>query len=154
LNRLAKKSPSVSIKKCKSCLSQKPLNEFYNSKAGKGGKLSICAPCERERVAKWRDENPNKYKRARKNATLKTSFGITVEDFELMVDRQDNKCAICGLKGEESVFGTLCVDHNHHTGKIRELLCTHCNAAIGQLKESPKIMAAAIAYIEKHEEHE
>jgi hypothetical protein len=34
----------------------------------------------------------------------------------------------------------LGVDHNHTTGEIRDLLCHHCNAAIGHLMESPELM--------------
>jgi hypothetical protein len=44
----------------------------------------------------------------------------------------------------------LFVDHNHRTGKVRELLCTNCNAGFGYFKESPEILANAIDYAIRH----
>lgn len=42
------------------------------------------------------------------------------------------------------------MDHNHKTKKVRELLCSRCNAAIGYLFESVEIAKRLILYLEKH----
>ena len=46
----------------------------------------------------------------------------------------------------------LHLDHNHNTGKVRELLCSDCNTAIGLLKENPVIIQSVVEYIAKHSE--
>jgi hypothetical protein len=40
-----------------------------------------------------------------------------------------------------------CVDHDHETGEVRELLCKLCNWAIGFLREDPEVTAAATEYL-------
>jgi len=42
-----------------------------------------------------------------------------------MVERQNNKCAICGT-GPSKIKGWN-IDHDHKTGRIRGLLCYFCN---------------------------
>jgi hypothetical protein len=81
-------------------------------------------------------------------------FGITQEVYEQMAERQDCRCAICGTHENQLVSSngrrTLYVDHDHATGAIRELLCRYCNTLLGQAKESPTILRAAIDYLLKH----
>jgi hypothetical protein len=50
----------------------------------------------------------------------------------------------------KGVIAHLSVDHDHKTGKVRELLCAHCNTALGKLREDAAIAAAMLAYIQKH----
>lgn len=61
---------------------------------------------------------------------LKKTYGITLEDYNELFLRQNEKCAICGKAQTESNrrFG---VDHDHRTGKIRGILCSGCNSALG-----------------------
>lgn len=69
--------------------------------------------------------------------------------------QQNNSCAICGK------IKKLNVDHDHNTGKIRELLCQRCNSLLGWTKENPEkllnfkkekieILLNAIEYLKKH----
>ena len=73
---------------------------------------------------------------------LKAKYGITLADYNAMYERQGRRCAICG-----EAAGKLVVDHNHQTGKVRELLCHLCNAMIGCAREDLAIIAAAAAYL-------
>lgn len=41
-------------------------------------------------------------------------------------DAQSAKCAICA-RPETSFLRRLSIDHNHKTGRVRGLLCFHCN---------------------------
>lgn len=75
-------------------------------------------------------------------------YGITVEQFDGMILRQSNCCAICA----EEFTTTPCVDHDHTTGAVRELLCNGCNAAIGHMRENPQYLTAAANYIIKHKQ--
>lgn len=55
---------------------------------------------------------------------------LTLKECEVerkkMADSQENKCAIC-KRHETSFKRRLSVDHNHATGRVRGLLCFHCN---------------------------
>jgi hypothetical protein len=42
------------------------------------------------------------------------------------------------------------VDHDHTTGRIRGLLCTRCNAAIGLFEENPRLLRQAVGYLQRH----
>jgi hypothetical protein len=55
-----------------------------------------------------------------------------------------NSCEVCG--------GTyrLSIDHNHETNKVRGMLCSNCNPALGLLMEDVRIMENLIAYVQKH----
>lgn len=81
---------------------------------------------------------------------------LDVNEYEEMFDKQSHKCAICGC--EETKLARngnpkrLSLDHNHETGKIRELLCNECNLGIGHAKENIEIIYAAIAYLNKFKE--
>jgi hypothetical protein len=61
----------------------------------------------------------------RRNRLLQQNFGIDLEIYNQMLESQNSVCAICG--GEEKPCSGLAVDHDHATGKIRALLCSHCN---------------------------
>lgn len=41
----------------------------------------------------------------------------------------------------------LAVDHNHATGKVRGLLCHHCNAALGHLMDDADLIVKAAEYV-------
>lgn len=66
---------------------------------------------------------------------------MTEEDYLLFCDVQDGRCAICGKKRK------LCVDHCHDTGRIRGLLCRHCNMALGLLGDNLAGVEAAAEYL-------
>src|SRR6185437_9382788 len=74
---------------------------------------------------------------------LKYKYGLTIEEYKNMLSRQNWACAICERK-----FGDMIpnVDHNHKTGKVRELLCFNCNTGLGNLKDDPKIVYKALNY--------
>lgn len=75
-------------------------------------------------------------------------FGITAADYHRMEAEQGGKCAIPGCGGTGSIKGgRLCVDHNHETGKVRGLLCGHCNLILGHAKDSPERLEAAAKWL-------
>ncbi|MET7788130.1 endonuclease domain-containing protein [Streptomyces sp900116325] len=58
---------------------------------------------------------------------------------------------LCGLCGERSTTQKrMHVDHDHATGKIRALLCHHCNLLLGNAKDSAERLRQAIEYLERH----
>ena len=92
------------------------------------------------RRAKQRSYCPEKHR----DAKLKYFYGMSLRDYDLMLARQRGVCAVCG----EQPARRLCVDHCHVTGKVRGLLCSPCNLAIGQFKDSPARLRKAAAYVE------
>jgi hypothetical protein len=57
---------------------------------------------------------------------LRRNFGITLEQYDQLLEIQDGKCAVCD-KDHSFFKKKLAVDHNHKTGEIRGLLCGYCN---------------------------
>ena len=82
------------------------------------------------------------------NSILIRKYGITLDDYEQLLKDQNYRCAICGHHCDKFKNG-LGVDHNHKTGETRGLLCVNCNAALGNLKESPRRVLHLLEYMEK-----
>ena len=59
---------------------------------------------------------------------LKQRYGITLVDYDRMLEEQDCKCKICGSKDR------LVVDHCHDKGHVRGLLVTIATQDWGCLK--------------------
>ena len=78
---------------------------------------------------------------------------MAVEEYEQKFNAQYGLCAICG-KPEKSLRNgkpiSLAVDHNHTTGKVRDLLCRNCNVILGFVGEDIDILLKAAAYIKRH----
>lgn len=80
----------------------------------------------------------------------KSAFGITLADYNAMLEKQNHQCAICG-KSPEQNQKRLAVDHCHTTNKIRGLLCSTCNKAIGLFSDNIPQLQSAIQYLSQYE---
>lgn len=94
----------------------------------------------------YRKANREQVLRYTRDWHLRKKYGITIEDFERMLAKQDGLCAICGQVPKD----TMDVDHDHATGKVRALLCHGCNVGLGAFGESQATMSAAIEYLRGH----
>lgn len=68
-----------------------------------------------------------------RNTYLKREYGISLEEYMILLKSQNNSCAICGNSDsgtQTSDYNTFHVDHNHKTGKTRGLLCSTCNIRV------------------------
>lgn len=81
-----------------------------------------------------------------------TQYGMTIEEYEEMEAIQDFRCVICKRDRQEAGMTnkSWCIDHNHTTGKIRQLLCVDCNNGIGLFGENVESLRRAIEYLERH----
>jgi len=129
------------MKTCIICNQTKEFIEFTNDRQKVDGKSPYCKPCNRKKNRAWHAGNRN---RAKKHH-LKYNYGITLEEFNLMMSNQKGKCASCD---EEEL--NLVVDHDHITGKVRALLCESCNKAEGLLKSNPEKTRKLALYMEKY----
>lgn len=89
-----------------------------------------------------------KHPEMQKNYYLRSTYGITLDEYNKMFAEQEGCCAICG-RHQTELKTTLCVDHDHKTGVIRELLCNDCNAILGYAKDSIKTLSSAVEYLNK-----
>lgn len=74
---------------------------------------------------------------------LMKQYGMTVEEYDVMVTRQDGRCAICNGCPQR-----LHIDHNHKTGKVRGLLCGNCNMGLGQFEDDTDRLLDALTYLQ------
>lgn len=74
------------------------------------------------------------------------SFGLTEESYAALLEQQQQRCAIC-----QQVVSKPYIDHDHSTGKVRGLLCSNCNFGLGQFKDNPSYLDAAISYLVKQD---
>jgi hypothetical protein len=103
---------------------------------------------EQRRAKLDRDNATRRLRPANHRAThLQRNYGLTEEDYALMLAGQGGGCSICGVPPNGK---HLVVDHDHITGKVRALLCAPCNATLGNMKDSPSLLRAAADYIERH----
>jgi len=165
------------MKQCIKCGEQKPLSEFNKNKSTKDGLQKHCNTCRlsyrknnkekiakankkllsipentiknRQRAALWNTKNPEKRKIIVQKEHYKRRYGLSLEQKQAMVDKQNGKCAIC--KNDLKNTRDVCVDHDHKTNVVREILCRKCNLGIGHLNDSTQILKSAILYLNKHD---
>jgi len=80
---------------------------------------------------------------------LQTQYGITLDQYYEMLEKQGGVCEICRRTPGENGH-SLHVDHDHKTDKNRGLLCQLCNTAIGMLRDSPELCETAACYLRKY----
>ena len=158
----------MSGKQCKKCKVYRAMESFISQQNGQETKN--CHKCRgsarrsmarimttEERSANWRkwyvdhkDEN-DEYRRGR---ILKHFYGITIEDYNRMLNAQGGLCAICGLtevaEGDKQRVKYLSVDHCHETDEVRGLLCRRCNSGLGFFSDDIKLLHKATNYLESY----
>jgi hypothetical protein len=187
LQTLIRTYPPVQIdvtaqKYCYLCKSTRKVSDFYKNKHKKSGISTECIDCSKQKNTirysknrtsylvkmketyqkrkhiisaqnkKLRKTNPNYFK----NMKLR-EFGITLYDYNEMLLKQKNACAICCfpekiIDNRTNKIRSLAVDHCHITKKVRGLLCTACNQGLGNMRESFTILRSASNYLRKHAE--
>lgn len=142
------------MRTCNICNQSKPLAEFYQtvrngSPYGYHGKCKSC-------YVKKQQENYDPIKKRDEN--LKRVYGIGIEEYNTLLEKQNNRCAICEStdpKGRKSGRGggvdVFYVDHDHKTGNVRGLLCNICNRTMGYVGENSNTLEEMIKYLQKHQ---
>lgn len=149
------------MKKCSKCKMIKELSEFGKDSHTKDKMTYDCKECRRESSKRWNRENPDKRKEITKKyvnkmesinpdyqyaKSLKSTYGITFEEYNQMFTDQNGCCAICGTHQSE-LKKRLYVDHCHKNNAVRKLLCQYCNTGLGMFKDNPDILYKAIEYL-------
>lgn len=134
-------------RKCYRCKQTKPLEEFYGDKSKACGRNYECKECTKARIKSTSDPEKARDRHYRRN------YGISLADFNRMVLAQGNKCACCGTDKPGGKHGQWCVDHDHTTGDVRQLLCKDCNIVLGIVEDSPEHLHKLINYVLRHSTH-
>ncbi len=149
--------------KCESDNPQ-PLSNFTKNKLNKDGLQYHCRSCRSRVYGEYHHRDPDKTStRGKRNYwrhkekilvrdrayKLKKKYGLTVEQYDKMLSKQKGRCGICSIHAKK-LSRRLCVDHDHKTGKVRELLCVNCNSVIGKAGDDPKILKRAVVYLGRH----
>lgn len=83
-----------------------------------------------------------------RNVHLKANFGISLKQWNSILEAQDNCCACCRSREPGSKHGWH-TDHDHKTGRLRGILCQPCNLMLGSAKDSVENLRAGISYLER-----
>lgn len=91
------------------------------------------------------EANKESFNRRAMKSKFKSRFNITLEYYWDLFNKQNGLCALCN---EPEPLGILLsVDHCHKTGKIRGLLCGHCNRGLGLFRDNPEVLIKAAEYV-------
>jgi hypothetical protein len=102
----------------------------------------VCPNCKIDR----RDPVTEAAKERRR--TLR-KYGIDQGTWNEMIERQGDRCAICRTDKPGGRGELWHIDHDHETGRIRGLLCHSCNVGIGNFRDDPSLLIAAVKYIHR-----
>lgn len=143
-------------KQCTKCNQIKLSSDFHKLSKDTKKRRSICKSCHNKTYRDSYRKNPEKYRNytssrsyrpeLKRKANLKT-FGLTIQEYEEMLQQQESVCAICS---EVCSSGKrLAVDHCHLTGKVRQLLCRRCNQSMGKFNDDPVLLQKVVDYLLK-----
>ena len=140
---------------CPDCRLPKKGNELkfrtrkYTTLAGET-KFTLRTKCKACDAQDTRDrrKDPN-VKRRERNAHLQSMYGLTLDDYEACVGRQNDLCKICKEPSQDRQGGNLVVDHCHITNEFRGLLCHPCNLMLGLARDNSQILRSAGDYLDE-----
>lgn len=127
-------------KLCTKCGLEQDLDNFYIELKAGDGHQKYCIPCQKRLVRASVLKRQSYYKEQQRIRNL-AQYGLSLEKYQDLVQKQENRCKICG------VVQDLVVDHNHETGQFRGLLCISCNAGLGFFKDDPEFLLYAHKYL-------
>lgn len=126
-------------KTCSACGRRRRPSAYTYSSLYNGRPHGRCDDCQRARI---RDDN------------LRQRYGISVADYEEMIERQDGKCPVCLLPlNEETELRDNRrhpVDHCHSCGQVRGVTCNQCNLIIGWASDERERFLSAADYVYRH----
>lgn len=157
------------MKFCSRCEKNKDREAFYTNPGRRDGLATYCKECQKE-YSKSRYHSPEQHKQRkmseeankvkRKESSrkwyLKSTYSLTIEQYDNMLVSQSGLCEICNTQITSNRF--FDVDHDHaccngykSCGKcVRGLVCFNCNSVLGHSKESVPLLLSAVRYIEKY----
>lgn len=136
---------------CNKCNEFKPVSSFFKEASSKRGYRYACKDCEAPRFKKYRKDNQVKVSATRLKWRRTTAYNFPPELFDERFNEQGQACAIC-KSPDAGGRGAFHADHDHDSSQPRGVLCHNCNVALGNFKDNPEILQAAIEYLNKYSE--
>ena len=148
-------------KRCRTCGEIRGRDQFHLQPRNGDGLQGQCRSCKsnydrQRRLARpqwwrlqcrgWSRANPEKRRLIQLRHRLKAAFGISIEQWESMIESQGRRCAISGvpLSGGRDTH----VDHDHATGLIRGVLNERINLGLGMFSHNSEWLRRAADYLE------
>jgi len=135
---------------CKNCFQRK----IAKGTLAKNGKKK-CGTCQRTldvsafgEVNRAKDGLAGECKECRRTRQIRNTYKLDEVAYRRLLKKYNYGCAICGAKKGSKQHG-LHIDHCHETEKIRGLLCSNCNTALGLFKDDINLLQNAIEYLIK-----
>lgn len=131
LKRPKTTAPKPGHKYCHVCKRECPIDDFYRVYKDSDKLQGQCKPCRKELLHSWQ---------------IRSLYGVSKGDYEVMLEVQGHACAICALP-----FGRRrgSIDHCHETGQVRGVLCDNCNLGIGLFQDDPARLSSAAEYLSR-----
>lgn len=163
-------------KTCSTCKQQKEIKEFYLNRNKIDGLHNQCKDCKKLSNKKYSLTDNSKIIQKRyatslrgkynnlqkslkynktdkgKNTYLKRLFNFSLIEYNNLLLKQNNVCAICDcpekiIDKRTGNIKRLSVDHCHNTNKVRGLLCQRCNTGIGKFEDNVELITKAATYV-------
>lgn len=158
--RPEKTSAPEGMKRCWTCKQTLPHDNFTKSGITFDGFMKACRKCNLKRSRYWRENNREhfasymrEYRKTHlaevKDNERKKKFAVPSGWYAETLTAQGGACAIC-LTTEAKGRGDFHIDHCHVSGKIRGLLCQHCNLMLGHARDRADVLLEAVAYLKRH----
>ena len=140
-------SDDLSCSKCRKIL---PKSSFFKESKFARGYRYACKECEKSRYIEYRNNPENKIRATnnRRRWSRAKLYNFPQELYEERLADQGNLCAICGTDTPGGK-GQFHADHDHETNQPRGVLCHNCNIALGNFRDNPEILRAAVEYLER-----
>lgn len=133
---------------CHHCGADAPINQLFCSvqcqrrnRVGAPGRASTCITCggaiSRPFATIYCGE------RCQRLAARGRLYGLPADQLHGLL-ASGGGCAICGRTDRK-----LHIDHCHTTGRVRGLLCSGCNTALGKFRDSERILLSAVEYLRR-----
>lgn len=151
--------PPEGMKYCSECNRVKDIDQFPLDVNRRDGRFTYCKPCSSALSAAseakhWTTPEGRTFARQRNRARKLKTFGLTLADYQQLLEDQHGVCAICNqpetaapaMKYDDTTR-PLAIDHDHTTGKVRGLLCHRCNVVLGLADDDPDRLETAARYL-------
>lgn len=143
----------MDTKVCNKCNVDKPVSEYYIDPR-RNKPRGICKKCMNDaKLAANRNREGGNQKYQLKYY-LKNKYGIELDTYIDMMESTSH-CELCGAAIKSRITGKSkgkfkALDHCHKTGKIRGVICSNCNIALGLINDDVETLKRMIIYLDTH----